>query len=402
MSGIEDTVRSTLRSAAERAPRSPGALAGGLEVAYRRRRRRSQALIAAAAVVVIAGGGGVALRMTGGQEGLPAANPSGVPSAVVTTEGPPPEPVEKVWPQAVWKIPARDPERRQLRPVAFVDDRTMLVEAWRAFGKTEVIYAYDLAGGELRKIADVPDPAGTVLGTDFGVGDGQVAWWTRTRDTVRLWAVPLSGGEPRPLGDRKVEHDDIQPFGGLDVVGGKVVFSLSSGGVFSVPLAGGQVTEVPGGAGLHLLAWPWAGTPGAGGARDEPPFSRLVNLETGQTSTAVIRQGEQVLACGVRSCTVTTPDGKAYTRLRDGSGQKEIPVGYQIPEPPSQDRFFVRNLTGTTPGIGLYDLTTGTLADLGIRTEAYRGEIPVADRSGRFMTYELKSGRYVIDLSRIP
>ncbi|SFK06631.1 hypothetical protein SAMN05216275_116133 [Streptosporangium canum] len=404
MSDFEDTLRTTLGRAAEHAPRLPGAVAGQLEIGYRRRRRRFQALLAAAAVVVVAGGAAVGLRAGGGGGAPPAVNPSGVHSVVVTLPEAAPEPIEKVWPQAVWKMSAKGADGRELWPVALIDDRTLLVKAWRTFEKTDVLYAYDLISRNLRKIADVPAPKGTVrFAADFSLGDGQVAWWTTTKGVTHIWAAALDGGEARLVADRRTEGDDVSPLDGLGVANGNVVFSLSAGGVFSVPLAGGPVTPVRAGAGLHLLSWPWAGSPGTGGPRGGPPFSELVNLETGQTSTAAVHQGEQVYACGVQSCTGMTADGRAFTRLRDGSQQKDIPVGYLIPEPPTQSRFHVRNIRSDGPGLGLYDLNTGTFADLGIREEAAtRGEVPVADRSGRFMTYRLKNDRYVIDLSKIP
>ncbi|MFC5834694.1 hypothetical protein [Nonomuraea insulae] len=49
------------------------------------------------------------------------------------------------------------------------------------------------------------------------------------------------------------------------MAGDQIVFSLYTGGVFTVPLAGGAVTPVEAGAGMHLLAWPRIGTPGQGG-----------------------------------------------------------------------------------------------------------------------------------------
>lgn len=125
---------------------------------------------------------------------------------------------------------------------------------------------------------------------------------------------------------------------------------------------------------------------------------------TGQTSDAApARQGEQLLSCGVQSCIATTAGGaRAFTRLRDGSEQQEVPTGFQIPEPPGQSRFYVRTLRNDAPGLGLYDLKTGTPADLGIGDEAAQGQVPVADRAGRMMTYRVGNSRYVIDLSRIP
>ncbi|GGK72014.1 hypothetical protein Sme01_08630 [Sphaerisporangium melleum] len=401
MNHVEDTLRRTLENAARQAPTAlPGTLAGRLETRHQRRRHRAQALLAAAAVVLVAGGTAVGLRAGGGTT-MPAARSSPTPSLSATASAVALEPVEKVWPQAAWTAPVRAPGGPELRPMAMIDDRTLLMSAGRTFGKVETLYAYDSATGDLRRITDVPAPKGTTLfATGFGLDGTRVAWWTMTKGVVHIWAAALDGGRARPVAGHPVDGDDAPD--GLGLAGDDVVFSLANGGVYRVPLTGGPVMPVPDGAGLHLLSWPWAGTPGAGDPR-RPAFTKLVNLATGQTSTAVVRDGERVYACGVRSCFGTAPDGKAFTRARDGSRQKEIPSGYLVPEPPVQSRFYVRNIRDDGPGIGLYDLVTGTLADTGIREEvATRGEIPVPDAAGRIMTYRLKNRYHVIDLSKIP
>ncbi|MEW9548982.1 hypothetical protein [Nonomuraea sp. NPDC050783] len=407
MNGFEERLRSTLGNAAEGAPRLAASAADRLESGYRRRRHRSRALVAAAAVVVVTGGviGGVIglLRGPGGDGPGPATGPSAVPSAMIST---PAEPVEKVWPRAVRTMPAEDSAGRELRPVALDGDGTLLVVArGRAEGGSadEVLYRYDLDQAVLREVADLPRPKRKSEGPaeGFGMGDGVVAWWTSAKKSVRLWTAPLTGGQARQVAAYETGGDMIDS---LAVAKGSIVFSVQGGGVFGVPVAGGQVRPVEHGDGLHLLTWPWAGSPGSWSPKDGAPFTHLVNLETGQADDAApAREGEQLLACGVRSCLVTTSGGaRAFTRQRDGSEQQEVPTGFQIPEPPGQSRFYVRTLHSQGPGLGLYDLKTGTLADLGIGEEAAQGEVPVADRTGRFMTYRTKNGRYVIDLSRIP
>ncbi|GAA4203148.1 hypothetical protein GCM10022252_60300 [Streptosporangium oxazolinicum] len=399
MTGIEERVSRAFAQAAERAPRLTASAAERLETGYRRRRHRSQTLLAAAAVTVVAGGMAVGLRGAGDGRALPAAGPAKVPSAAISATA---RPVEQVWPQAVWKIPVKDSEGRELHPVALTDDGTLLVQAWREFAQPEVLYLYDLTGGNLRKITDVRRPRKALGGAgNFSVGEGVVAWRTSTKTSAHLWTAPLTGGEARQVAEHETGGDTIDS---LAVAKGAIVFSVLEGGVFSVPVNGGEVTPVERGTGLNLLSWPWAGSPGTWSPQSGAPFTHLVNLETGQTSDAApASQGTQLLACGVQSCLETTSGGvRAFTRPRDGSEQREVPTGFQIPEPPGQSRFYVRTLQSDAPGLGLYDLKTGTLVDLGIREEATQGEVPVADRAGRMMTYLTKSGRYVIDLSRIP
>lgn len=401
MSGIEEQLSRTLGHAAERAPRLAAPAAERLETGYRQRRHRSQALLAAAAVVVLAGGVVVGLQAVGGGKAPPAAGPSEVPSAVISAAATTAEPIEKLWPQAVWKMPVKDSQGRELHPVSLTDDGRLLVDAWRKGEQPEALYLYDLAGGDLQKITEIPSSKKAEVAANLSMGEGVVAWWTSTKTSVRFWAAPLTGGEARQVAEHKTTDDVIDS---LAVAKGAIVFSVMKGGVFSVPLDGGQVTPIDRGTGLHLLSWPWAGSPGTWSPKDGAPFTHLANLETGQTSDAApARRGEKLLACGVRSCLSTTGGGaRAFTRPRDGSEQQEVPTGFQIPEPPGQSRFYVRTLRSDAPGLGLYDLKTGTLADLGIRNEASQGEVPVADRAGRMMTYRIESGRYVIDLSRIP
>ena len=391
MNGVEDWLSTTLEQAAERAPRLAATAAERLETDYRRRRHRSRALLAAAAVVVVAGGAAVGLG-AGDDSARPAVGRSKAPHVVFGTAA---GPVQKLWPDAVWQMPVDDPEGRELHPVALSGDGNLLVQAWHKDLQPEVLYLLDRAGGRLTKITDLPRPH---RAAGFGLGDGMVAWWTPAKESVRLWAVPLTGGKARQVAEYDTGGDMID---NLAVAPGRIIFSLVKGGVFSVPLAGGRVASVERAGGLHLLSWPWAGSPGSWSPPEGAPFTHLVNLETGQTSDAApARKGEQLLACGVQSCLATTPGGaRAFTRLRDGTHEQEVPTGFQIPEPPGQSRFYVRNLRNDAPGLGLYDLKTGTLADLGAIPGS---EVPVADRVGRMMTYQTANGRNVIDLSKIP
>ncbi|MER7128169.1 hypothetical protein [Streptosporangium saharense] len=396
MSDFERTLRETLGHAAGNAPRLGGMAADRLETGYRRRRRRLRAAVATAAVVAVAGGGVVGLRVGDGTRAASLRSPTGDPSAAVTVPRPSARPIEQVWPQAVVRIPLKD-RGRNLRPVTLVDDRTLLVTAEREVDHATALYTYDLTDRKLRKIAEVPEPKGTErFASDLSVGDGQVAWWTATKDRTHIWAASSDGA-----GARLVADQDGEGFDGFGVANGSVVFSPMDGGVFTVPLTGGRATRIAAGDGQYLLSWPWAGSPGTGES-DKPPFTRLVNLETGQVSQAVVHEGERVYACGVRFCIGTTNGGWPFTRLRDGSRQKYVPVGYQDPAPPSQDRFHLCDVGKDGPGIGICDVDTGTVVDLGLGEDVANGAVSTTDRSGRIMSYRVKGESYVVILSRIP
>ncbi|MFD0888364.1 TolB family protein, partial [Streptosporangium algeriense] len=343
-------------------------------------------------------GGVVGLRVTGGAGASSVSASNGNPTQVITSAKATARPIEQVWPQAVVRMPLKAPNGRDLRPITLIDDQTLLVAADRDFERAEAVYAYPLAGGELRKIADVPEPKGTLrFASGFSVGDGQVVWWTTTKGRTHIWAASLDGARARPVADQ-----DMEGFDGFGVADGKAVFSPVDGGVFTVPLTGGKATRIPAGDGQYLLSWPWAGSPGTGGGRDKPLFTRLVNLETGKVDSAAVGEDERVYACGVRSCIGMTADERAFVRLRDGSQQRDVPVGYQIPEPPRQDRFHLCNVKENEQGLGLYDVNTGTVVDLGLREEVANGGIPVTDPTGRIMSYRLKGELHVIVLPRIP
>ncbi|MGW0196977.1 TolB family protein [Nonomuraea sp. NPDC003201] len=397
MTEVEETLRRTLGHAAEQAPGLPALLPQRLERIHRRRRQRTRIALAAAAVVLVGAGATTVLR---GGDTITA-----VPASGRDTEAPA-EQVEKVWPEAVRKVSAKAPDGVPWRPQTFVDDRTLLMEAQGGeSGSINAIYAYDLDSGTPRKIADVPASEDTVgFSNGFAVGGGQVAWWSGTKDSVaHLWTVPLDGGTPKIVADQRLDTaDDGSGIDKLAVVNDKIVFSLYTGGVFTVPLGGGTVEPVQGGAGMHLLAWPWIGAPGSGGEPRGMPYSRIQNVETGETRTAVTQPGEQLRACGVTICLGRSAEGTTFFRHRDGSSQKKVPGSVHATYQLVQDRFYVSAYgAGKPEGVGLYDLDTGKSGDLRIPGEGSSIMLPSMDSTGRMLSYPLGDDLYLIDLSKI-
>ncbi|WP_246090447.1 sigma factor [Nonomuraea deserti] len=103
MNDIEETLRRTLSHAAEQAPHHPGPLPARLERVHRRRRRRARTVLAAAAIVLVAGGTTAVLR---GGDTVTAVQGE---AASLPSSAAPSEHVEKVWPEAVRKVPAKGP-----------------------------------------------------------------------------------------------------------------------------------------------------------------------------------------------------------------------------------------------------------------------------------------------------
>ncbi|MET8001249.1 hypothetical protein [Nonomuraea glycinis] len=408
---LEDDLRRTLAFASERAPRAPGGLSGQVVARSRGRRMRVQALVAAVAVVVVAGGVGAVVRAAGDHAAPTAVTPveaTGAPSEGI---GDPwgrepqtadiPDLVDKVWPEAVWRIPGRLPGGQKYQPRHFIDDRTLLLETWESFEKANAIYAYDLVTGRTRKIAAIRTPKG-VYASGYVSGAGHIVYQTvhviAGESVTRFWSVPIKGGEPTAIEtDKEVKSRGTE----LAVVGDRVAFSLSDGGVFTVPLGGGAVTAVQGADRHHLLSWPWVGTPGDYTPGNEPSFEELLNVETGETSRAVIHPGETNVRCGVTTCVGRKSDRTAFYRLRDGSQERVL-------DPASSrglaaDRFVTVHLPRSPGGQTLNDLVTGKSADLGLRPNAKGQSTSIQPDigDGRLVAYELKGKYVIIDLMKI-
>ncbi|MER6001391.1 hypothetical protein ABT120_22685 [Nonomuraea angiospora] len=380
---LEDDLSRVLGRAAEGAPQAPTGFPGRIAARSRRRRTRTQALVAAVAMVIVAGGLGVTVRGTDG------------PRPAQTKL---PDPVEKVWPDAVWKIPRQLPKVPDFRPLIFIDDRTVLLWTWKSDERTDAIYAYDLGTGRPRKLVDVPSEKWEYA-SSFAVGAGRIVWQTVDKnEQTRFWSMPVSGGKPAAI-------DTGGPVEGrgekLIVVGDRVAFSLAGGGVFTFPLRGGRVTPVAGAERHHILRWPWVGTPSELTQDREPSFRELLNAETGQASNAVVRPGERYVRCGVTTCVGMRPDDTRFYRLRDGSRERDLPGSPVLGL--GDDRFLAADPPGPASGQTLLDLATGKQGDLGLRprVEGRMTGVEPGILDGGLVSYALKDQYVIIDLARI-
>ncbi|AWS47180.1 hypothetical protein [Streptosporangium sp. 'caverna'] len=406
---LEDVLRRTLGHASQRAPQAPSNLSSQVMTHSIRRRTRVQTLVAALAVAVVASGAVVTVRGAGDDPAPPVVNPTQAPSSVTATPSPSgkqafvtPEPIEKVWPQAVWKIPAKLPGIRKYQPRIFIDDRTLLLETWGSFEKADAIYAYDLDSGQVRKIADIRTPKG-VFSSGYTAGAGRIVWQTVDEvdgnGVTEFWSVPITGGQPTVI-------NTAGPVKGvgehLTVVGDKLAFSLFEGGVFTIPLGGGTVEPVAGADRHHILRWPWVGTPGEYAQNHETSFEDLLNVETGETSKAVVRPGEQNVRCGVTTCVGERPGSPSFYRLRDGSQERDLP-GSAF-RGLAADRF--QTVFSPVPRGGQYliDLVTGESGDLGLSPPGAKGQsivVQLGIGDSRLVSYPIKDEHVVIDLAKI-
>ncbi|GII80062.1 hypothetical protein Sru01_50440 [Sphaerisporangium rufum] len=248
---MEDILRRTLEQASIRAPRAPSELSGQVVARSRRRTARIQAAVAALAVVLVAGGVGVAVRGRDAagtdrpaRDPAPASvaptgagdrGPTGItdaeeppvnevtpppvsPTATITHSAEPPvnevtpppapgdrnaagitdaadPPVDQVWPGAVRRLPARLPGVGRVIVKGAIDYQTLLLESWEKFEKAGALYAYDMAGGGVRRIADIHTPKGVYSG-GYQVGGGRIVWMTYNGSWTKLWSVSAGGGRP--------------------------------------------------------------------------------------------------------------------------------------------------------------------------------------------------------------
>nr|BFE83978.1 hypothetical protein GCM10020093_065790 [Planobispora longispora] len=317
-----------------------------------------------------------------------------------------PDPVEKVWPEAVWKIPAELPGGREFHPQAFIDDRTLLLETSESFEKADAIYSYDLAERRIRKIADISTPKG-VFASGYTVGNGLIVWQTideadgdesTAPRTTEFWSVPVEGAShghphgPPAEGRGRQAHRDR----------GQARLLPRTGRGLHGSSRGGTVEPVPGADRHHILRWPWVGTPGRHPQDGETAFGELFNVETGAVDEAVVRPGERNVKCDVTACVGSKPDGRsAFFRLRDGSRERDIP-GESFAGLAS-DRFRIVHLPVPRGGQYLHDPITGKSGDLGIRADADGSSIAVHAALGddRLVAYPIEDEYVIIDLSKI-
>jgi hypothetical protein len=413
LNDLEDELSRILNVAADRAPRAPAGLAATVKTRYRRRRAWSTTTLAAVSVVALIGGAGVAVStMRTPDVPQPATGPTSRPTSSKRPVDVIPPPIEKVWPQAVRKIPAKLPDGRDYSPELLLDDRTLLAMS-RGFGTRQSLWKYDLDRGTAKRLAEIPTTGGLPIHAEgVAAGGGNIVWWTQGRDrSARIWIVPVSGGTPRPMITFPLRNNRIRD---LTIVGADVIFSYEKGGVYRVPLSGGKVRPVKGGEKQQILQWPWVGE-----HRGQDRFVKLVDIETGERRDAVVAADEEV-QCDVNRCTgmqvrtekvkcvvgqckgkmiEKTTRVRTFIRNRDGSGEMAL---HNILQVAQLERFYKQQLIGAgdRQALALYDTKTGKSADLGVRDAEGKMSVPEGRRD-QLITYPVGDEMYVLNLSMI-
>ncbi|MFF5261836.1 hypothetical protein ACFY4C_23100 [Actinomadura viridis] len=428
----EQLLREALERIADQAQPVPGLAEQAMRRATRRRAARLTAIAAAAVVVV--GGSGAAVSALGsdGDPARPAAQ--GKPGPLKATAPGKPVPVEKLWPQAVRTVPGELPDGRPYSPVDQLDDNRLLVRTESGFERTDQLLTYDLTTRQVARVTRVPVPAGsTMFASDFEVGDGHVAWWNSFRrggrDTIEIWAAPLSGGDARRVAALDMEGGVRR----LIIGDGKVFWSLdgrngASTGVYEASLSGGAARQIPGTTGFQVLAWPWIGGPGDvrhgnGESRPGEVFHRtLRDLRNGRTTQARLAKIQGPWNCGITWCLghktlpkqwsgENRPVAETYLQRRDGTGGRAFrdlegwPGGVRQEGFLLNDRFLPSTFreSGQVVSWRFYDTQTGEVGQ--VTAQRGRGGYPVIgprpNPAERILWIPREKGYMLIDLAKI-
>ncbi|MEU8251978.1 hypothetical protein [Nonomuraea sp. NPDC048916] len=376
----EDELSAALRQAATRAP-EPDLLAGVSARRRRRARRRAGLLALTAAVAVVVTSTTVArsvLSIRGGEEaavtvtpGETVTRPSSSAVATIPTAAKPSKPEEiaaaELWPEALFTMPAANPDGWRYRPITGISPTEVLLSAESSFETAGRFEVYDARTGEARVVVDVPVRPGVkkYIPQTTTVDATTVAWYaygeqadgTKVRD---IWTVPLAGGEAKLLTTRVGGEADIDA---ISLDGEHVVWSEIDGGVWRLPLAGGTPERLPGSDGLHLIEWPWATDMARTPGHLERNQGKLVNLADGSATSLAAPQGTRGLRCGPVWCYGRGERGTWGTVVHrlDGAGTSRSVIanfGMGFSPYPILDRFL-------QTGSSVYDLETGKLATAG-------------------------------------
>lgn len=403
---LEKALRRTFKDAAERAPKAPPGI-GFAPRSPRMHGRPSRMLLAVTAAAVAVAG------TTIGGRALLNGTSRGTPPAKHVTSAPSPSlrpwkkmkvpAIEKVWPGVAVRVPKTFPNGRVFHPEGIIDDHTIAVTTDSSFEKGDAVYAYDLRTHATRQITTVVTPPGTkVFASGFTVGSGYVAWWLANATGMQIWAAPISGGPARV-----VAHANGGAPSQLTIDGRDVVWSPNTvGGVYRAPLAGsGSPRLVPGSASMHLLQWPWIGTPLAklntGSIRDNfgVAFAQVKNVVTGETRSARLTD-RAVWQCGPTWCVGANDQFVTEAQRRDGSGRRAIPstsLGAFSLSPPIMDRFVITVPSGGS--VAVYDLRTGKVGDLRVRGNG--GLVSATNSASRLYWTTTNGGYVIVDLGKI-
>lgn len=381
---LEDRLTGLLADAADTAPMPEYDPMEAVRGRQKRRRRRHVAVAAACAAAVATTGSVVAVNAA-----VPAVDhrvgtvvsPDRIPN-FASLAGP-----EKVWPEAVHRLPDRLPDGSQYAVAQVLTDGRYLVA--RAHD-TVAPSVYDRRAGTVTPVATVAQFNGLAMARlqmARAVGDRVVWFVSGFRDNQPVheaWTVSLRGGAPVRLASMP---DGAMPR--FMVVGNAIAWEQripgsaeSAGGprdvIRMVSLDGGAPRDVPGTDGYTLAqVAPWITTQRLASGITPKTSGELRNVATGERLRWTAHERIQFLRCGPTWCAGTGFGGVALQNL-DGTGYTELNYGGTL-APRMAGRLAVGSLDlPDGPRQVVWDRTTGRAAQY----TNLRSEDPTMGKTG--------------------
>jgi hypothetical protein len=426
---LESTLTRVLARAAEAAPVQPPGLLHDVDSRFRQRQRRTYAVVAGVAVFAVLGGSVVATRLITGGDGAPPQPGTSVTSAPTAPPAPPARParrapVPQLWPKAYHTLPKKLSNGRAYHPVALAGSE-LLVTTDASFENADAVWAVDLNTGATRQVAKLPTPKPhtELFASHFTIGGGQVVWWSGYNrggtQVTEIWKVPLSGGTPAlvttveggPLGTIGATGDRLTVVD-QTVYWSPAAFNPAGPAVWQAPLSGGQPSKVPGSDGYALVAGAWIGSPAftqqdtSGDTKTKVVYQTLRNLVTGEVRTAQPGRPGELWVCAPSWC-LTGNDKGLVARHPDGSGRRALPgqASTGVADALLLDRFAVITPSPAGPNQALFDLRTGDLGDIQIRSKPGEGFMTAGAGSpdDAYLAWDTDAGKKyaILDLTAI-
>ncbi|MCW6009915.1 hypothetical protein K1W54_36035, partial [Micromonospora sp. CPCC 205371] len=295
----------------------------------RRRQRRTAVLTACAVVFAVAATVAVVdqLKPVPVQRFGHLLNPERIPDFFNLA------PPERVWPDAVHRLPAKLPDGSDYTVADALGDGRFLVMDVRPSDESPAPSVFHPASGTVTALASSAVTAGLTearLLMARGVGD-RVVWFVDARrngsSARELWSAPVAGGAAV-----KLATTETGP-GKFSVAGDAVMWEEPRGTGYDgvvirrVAAAGGPVTDVPGSTGYWLTHnGPWLTSKYTGSPYPDEPQGRgdLLNAVTGERVPWTANPKLAAARCGPTWCGGTAPNGLAALHDIDGGGYIEL------------------------------------------------------------------------------
>ncbi|WP_329084707.1 hypothetical protein [Streptosporangium sp. NBC_01469] len=318
------------------------------------------------------------------------------PSRPVKLPEPPTlDPASKVWPEAMFTLPARFGKESDVQPLAMLSKTEALMVT---LDLRPQFLTYDRKTRRHRVLATAPKWSECGMCYEIksvAVGDEQIVWtvgvyrserWNPGKRHVELWAMPRSGGQMRLVTWLTGHYDYFPPRDRLSIDGDQVTWRSESVS-YLIPLSSGKPQKI-------------ASAPSPYVERPDPDV-RLMN-------------------CGVEWCAgEVTPDiyqlSTVVIQHRNGSGRTTLPAAGEGPL--IHDRFGLFGLPyvhGTEVNFSvkdsgssalLYDRCTARSAWVGVKHETEGSNAigqGVSGREAPILFWRERGNRYtVLDLSRV-